>query len=249
MATISSLNNSYSLPDTRCTECSNVLVQKVYRTACNHFYHFSCIKDWTTTQQADCPLCKKEVTVLYPCTALEKPAHANEECSICMESMDPFIEEPQGVVFKVKEDWKEDRYFHEDCFQQQPRGVSIAQMIQQGKLEKIAAPQLIREFQISKIPQALSSPVDAPILFFPPPRQPPHLFIPPMAPAGPNFCDNEYLDIVIFTALAVIVIASFLAFYVNLTLFDLADPQLNLLSLPFYVAITLGFVGIITEDF
>jgi hypothetical protein len=126
------------------------------------------------------------------------------------------------------------QYYHEDCYDVPG---NLDQQVAAGKAEKIAAQQLVRPIGVKG--------------YVPPVQQhyvPPVHHVPAAAPAAAPFFDDECIEFMLILLAATVLAISFSAFYINLIVFDLADPQLHLLSIPFYCAVFIGFIAMISEE-
>lgn len=130
-------------------------------------------------------------------------------------------------------------------------GNNIGAQFVAGRVQKFAA----SAFNFSDIPvqaappqlpphfQAHRPPAHAPI-FQAAARQPVNAVAAPLFGPDCQECIEVFFGFLVIS----IVVASFFAFYYNLIVFDLTDPMLQILSIPFYIAITAAFFLIACED-
>lgn len=216
-------------PNHPCFKCHEPLLEKVCQPReCDHMFHFACIKQATDRNTA-CPLCNKRVTILDPTTHVKLPWGQKDECSLCHLPMEQYCS-PAAEDAIIKS--AQGQYYHEDCFDD-------AGQIAASKVETIAAKQLVRPIAV----KGYVPPVQQQYR-----QQPPAVHAVHAAPVAVPLCDDECIEFMLALLAATVLAISFSAFYINLIVFDLADPQLHLLSIPFYCAVFVGFIAMISDE-
>lgn len=95
-----------------CAACKNPLAEKVYKTACNHFFHLSCAATWAV-QKPTCALCRAPVQILSPFKEDQLPKDVDAKCSICFDFLTTSLKDPEGDILIAKDG----KNYHEACFQ------------------------------------------------------------------------------------------------------------------------------------